>query len=76
MPGGPGGKRERHADLAVGTQHDEVTILEALQVLGRRFRPADQLGDLGGGRGKAGVGECPVDVAAKVELVHPCTVGD
>ena len=76
MPGGPGGKRKRHADLAVGTQHDEVTIFEALQVLCRRFRPADQLSDLGGSRSKARVGECSVDVAAKVKFVHHCTVGD
>ena len=76
MPGGPGGKRKRHADLAVGTQHDEVTIFEALQVLGRRLRPADQFGDLVGSRGKASVSERQVDVAAKVEFVHLCTVGD
>ena len=76
MPGRSGGKRKRHVDLAVGAQHDEVTILEALQVLGRRLRPADQLGDLVGSRGKASVSERPVDVAAKIEFVHLCTVGD
>ena len=76
MPGGSGGKRKRHVDLAVGAQHDEVTILDALQVLSRRLGPTDQLGDLVGSRGKASVSERLVDVAAKIELVHPCTVGD
>ena len=76
MPGRSGGKRKRHVDLAVGAQLDVVTILEALQGLGRRLRPADQLGDLVGSGGKASVSERPVDVAAKIEFVHLCTVGD
>ena len=71
MPGGPGGKRERHADLTAGVQHNEVAILKALQVLGRRYRTPDEFCDFGGSRSSPRVGERSVDVAAKIKLVRP-----
>jgi hypothetical protein len=65
------GKWERHADLTVGVQHDEVAIFKASKVLGRRYRTPDEFCDFGGSRSSARVGECLVDVAAKIKLVHP-----
>ena len=75
VAGGLGRERQRHGDLAVVAEHDEVPVVEASQMLSRRVRSADQFGDLGRRRRVPRLGDRPVHVTPEFEIVHACSVG-